>query len=453
MEKLTLPRNTGNSIQQTFEQEYQESVFNTLEQNEFLDIMRNKTVVVDISIKKVLQSWNQKTEMYINTVSWLPKWINIKNPDVLVQFCRIHGFLPMIRNIYLDDLDISKLKELPQIMKLFEWIVRQWNINFALYSEISKIIDLMEENGLDSYDVADFYYIYSVFENIRQVGFFDIPNSFWKKLEKNWNTWTFSENIFCEIAFRLENEIRQTLGIYSTYLNMASKEDDEKRKTDMRFTFNSWNDNEEEYQHIPVQLTTSNCTKWTFSKNRATHKKTGARNKLNEIEKKLLSPETTQESFPFVVIFVNWDFSKKVHKGQILQEYKEWASNSCKRQQQSISKFPFFINTIEQDCLVSPKIAYIVLNLIFQNISFKKDFGGKRQTTDYRNKIQCDINEILEDMWQSKIGWVFMDKIWVQINEINQIKPNNAKKNWTLTYYDITFTYKQQKLGVFRIYV
>lgn len=440
-------------IQKSFIKNYQEKVLSSLEQDEILDIIENKTVVVDLSIRKVKRSWDKKIEMNMNTISGLPQWLNIQNPDVLVQFCRIHWFFPIIRNIYLDNIDISKVEFLPHLMDLFFWLIKNWDINFALNSELSKIVDLMEQNGLDSYDIWDLFYIFSIFRNVRSVGAWDVPHSFWPNLQKNRNVWTFSENIFCEIAFRLENEVRNAFGIYATYLNLASMRDDTEKKIDMWFSINnidSWGDG---YKELPVQFTTTNTWRWTFSKN----DNKGVRyslKKLERIEKKLFEEEfRSRYNFPFVVLFVNWDFSKVVGKDDFLESYRNWISNKETREEQSISKFPFFINTMDQEGLVAPKVWYIVLNAIFSQLKFKKYFKWLRQIKDYISGLQQEIDGFIEDMEWVKIWWVYMDKIWISIDDIQTVKSPNPKQKFYLTYYDITFTYKWKKQWAVRIYL
>ncbi len=451
MEKEKLSLSNKNDFESRFTKEYKQSILWALSQEEVLNVIKNKTISVDMSINKVLQSWDKKTEMLLTTVSWLPKGINIRNPDVLVQFCRIHWFFPIVRNIYLEWLDITKIKDLPQIMNLFFWMIKKWNINFAVYSEISKIVDLLDENWIDWYDVADFYYILWVFDNIRHAWFSDIPTSFWNSLQKNRNTWTFSENIFCEVAFRLENELRNALGIYSTYLNLASMRDDTENKTDMWFTLNSWNSNKSYYKHLPVQFTTSyfgarNWYSWNMSP--------WANKKLMWIEKKLFQEQVNgKANLPFVVLSVNWEFSKKIANSEYLDSYQNWISNKDSRESQSLWKFPFFINTLDQESLIAPKVAYVMLNLLFSKLKFKKSFKWKRDVLSYKDEMNSFLNEILESSKWIKIGWIYLDKIWAKVDSIYKIKSPNPKQNFYLSCYTVSFSYKWKFLWNFKIYV
>ncbi len=429
-----------------FISEYKNNVLNALWEKEVFEIIKNKSIVVDINMKKVFHWWDKKTEIHLNTVSWLPENMQIKNPDVLIQFCKIHWFFPIIRNIYIDDLDISKIKELPEIMSLFAWIIRKWDINFALYSEINKIIDsLEEEKWISFYDIADFYYIFYVFASIRKVWFHDIIKTFGKNLEKNKNPGTFSENIFCEVALRLENEIRDTFGIYSTYLNLASMREDVNDKTDMQLTLNIWKNKSLEYKDIPIQFTTS------YLKPENTEIKT---KKIDWIEKRLLKGESNERiNLPFVVMFVNWSFGNEINYWNFLWEYKEWVDKKSIRQQQSTSKFPFFINTLHKQNLIAPKVGYIVLNVLFMLIEFKWIWKWKKQKTSHLKNIQEQIDNFLETMKWKKIWWVFVDKIWIQITDIVNVQDPNPKKNWNLTAYNINYYYKWNTLGAFKIYV
>ncbi|MBS8122323.1 hypothetical protein [Candidatus Vampirococcus lugosii] len=422
---------------------YKRQVLSSLSEGQLDDIIKNKTIIIDLYIRKYLYSGNWKTEISFSPIQGLPEGLKIQNPDVLIQFCKIHGFFPIIQNIYLDKIDISKIKEIPQLLNLFIWMIKNGDIHYALYSEISKIIDILEGNGLNNYDIADFYYIMSVFDNIRTVGTRDIPQSFGSGLQKNRNQGTFSENIFCEIAFRLENELRKALGIYSTYLKLASMREDNERKTDMNITVNKGENDLDSYKTYPVQFTISN-----IEENKKLNRQYNVNKKILGIEKWLFTEmfKTKTKITPFIVLSVNGDFAKKLSKGEFQEQYDKRISNKEFRESQSDSKFPFFINILKQEDLVGAKVGYVVLNIFISKIDLEDQ---NLMSEDIEHKIK----EILENMEGKKIGWIFLDKISIKISEKKTIKSPNPKQKINLTFYDIEYSYKEKKYGNMKIYI
>jgi hypothetical protein len=64
-------------------------------------------------------------------------------------FCRIHGLIPIINNISIENIDIQQVRELYVVFNFFiEYIRRGREINFAMFGEINKMLEELEEYGL-----------------------------------------------------------------------------------------------------------------------------------------------------------------------------------------------------------------------------------------------------------------------------------------------------------------
>gem|GEM_PF-3582662 len=65
---------------------------------------------------------------------------------MLLEFCKIHGFIPIIKDIYIDGENISNIKDLKFMCNFFQnYIKNNGQIPFVIYGEISKIIDKFQE--------------------------------------------------------------------------------------------------------------------------------------------------------------------------------------------------------------------------------------------------------------------------------------------------------------------
>ena len=127
--------------------------------------------------------------------------MTIDNLNSFLDFCAIHGFIPMIDKILIDGKDISQIKE---VFSLFEFALFENNPLIAniLANEISKLEFAFQGPAREilSYTQQISTYTTSTYQYL--LG---------GKLQKIKNEGTLSENIFAEIALRIENQIREKI--------------------------------------------------------------------------------------------------------------------------------------------------------------------------------------------------------------------------------------------------
>jgi len=187
----------------------------------------------------------------------------------------------------------------------------------------------------------------------------------WDKLQKLKNVWTLSENIFAEVAIRMENQIREKVWIESSYLKLAGYKDDMEKKTDMDFIIKKTPN--QSYQLIPMQFTTGSPT--------------GERIKEKNIETyliKLINEWVAQSGGgSFILLSVNWEFSKhithweKADKFMLNKEYDNWVNDPREREKTVWSKFPLFIDSIDHKIIQPAEIMYIALHMLYKKYNFK----------------------------------------------------------------------------------
>lgn len=125
--------------------------------------------------------------------------MTIDNLNSFLDFCAIHGFIPMIDKILIDGKDISQLKE---VFSLFEFALFENNplianilaneinkLEFAFQGPAREILSYIQQ--ISTYTTSTYQYLLG------------------DKLQKTKNEGTLSENIFAEVALRIENQIRE----------------------------------------------------------------------------------------------------------------------------------------------------------------------------------------------------------------------------------------------------
>ena len=72
------------------------------------DLFRKRAIVWDIWSYSRKLWWEDKQITQFKCKYWL--WITIDNLNSFLDFCAIHGFIPMVDKIYIESHDISQIK-------------------------------------------------------------------------------------------------------------------------------------------------------------------------------------------------------------------------------------------------------------------------------------------------------------------------------------------------------
>lgn len=262
----------------------------------------------------------------------------------------------MVDKIYIESHDISQIKEL---YTLFAFAITKPTNPLIINSLANEIRKLEREFQWPAKDVLLYLqqivaYTTSTYQYL-----------LWDKLQKLKNVWTLSENIFAEVAIRMENQIREKVWIESSYLKLAGYKDDMEKKTDMDFIIKKTPN--QSYQLIPMQFTTGSPT--------------GERIKEKNIETyliKLINEWVAQSGGgSFILFSVNWEFSKHIthwEKTDIFmlnKEYDNWVNDPREREKTVWSKFPLFIDSIDHKIIQPAEIMYIALHMLYKKYNFK----------------------------------------------------------------------------------
>lgn len=328
------------------------------------DLFVKRAIVGDIISDKIKIWWEEKQVTKFKCKYWL--WITVDNLNSFLDFCAIHGFIPMIDKIYIWWQDVSKIKKL---YTFFAFAITKASNPLIINSLGNEIRKLDKEFQWPSRDVLD--YIQRIIDhNIKTYQYL-----LWENLQKLNNKWALSENIFAEVAIRLENQIRDNLKIESSYLKLAWYNDDNEHKTDMKFIIKKTGT--QSYQDIPMQFTTS-WPVWVMEKEK-------------NIEKYIFqSLNGHKKIWNFLIFAVNGEFSKhithwdnfeeenneetgnKETSEEILnKEYDNWVDNPEEREKNVGSKFPLFIDSIDPKIIQPAEVMYIALHMLYNKYSFR----------------------------------------------------------------------------------
>jgi len=318
------------------------------------DLFRKRAIVWDIWSYSRKLWWEDKQITQFKCKYWL--WITIDNLNSFLDFCAIHGFIPMVDKIYIESHDISQIKEL---YTLFAFAITKPSNPLIINSLANEIRKLEKNFQWPARDVLLYLqqivaYTTSTYQYL-----------LWDKLQKLKNVWTLSENIFAEVAIRMENQIREKVWIESSYLKLAGYKDDMEKKTDMDFIIKKTPN--QSYQLIPMQFTTGSPT--------------GERIKEKNIETyliKLINEWVAQSGgWSFILFSVNWEFSKHITHGEkedkfmLNKEYDNWVNDPREREKTVWSKFPLFIDSIDHKIIQPAEIMYIALHMLYKKYNFK----------------------------------------------------------------------------------
>ncbi len=440
--KTYLPENT--SLNDSIENMYKKELLNNLNKKNQEKILKNKTITLDLKIQKNKNNF----ELLFCWQEWFPN-IKIKNIDALIYFCKLHWFFPKLNKIYIDEIEISKkIIELDTLLKF--WIVN-WEFNFWLFWEISKITKslnkfLNKDKEKKDYSEPELNFLISQFERLFIQTPKDIINIFWKNLERMRIDWALLENIFAEIALRIEDKIREYLNIYSTYLINSQIKDDKENKTDLTWTIKK--ESKDNYSKIPIQLSISSKQDIDKSWNYKWHK-------IKNIEEFLIKENNKNNlHIPFVVLLINWEFEKEAKNWKIINKYNKWLENKDQtREKQTGEKFPFFIDNINQKYLNWAETMYFVLHIIYKSLNLE-GINNQEQLEEISQNIQEEMKKLKNTEIKLSKNKCNLEKIKIDIDYSNTI----SKKEYETTSEKLTkrifeIKYNEKKLWTIIIYI
>lgn len=350
--------------------------------------------------------------------------MTIDNLNSFLDFCAIHGFIPMIDKILIDGKDISQLKE---VFSLFE---------FALFENDPLIANILA-NEINKLEFAFQGPAREVLSYIQQISTYTTSTYQYllgDKLQKIRNEGTLSENIFAEVALRIENQIREKVWIMSSYMKLAGYDEDTLEKTDMHFVL----------KKTPQQSYLSVPTQFTIGANG------GLRNKKEKIEEYLLREVNNWTSTPenFLVLAVNGEFKKNISNpnfwNTLNTEYKQRLTSPEEREKSVGKKFPLFINTLDQKIIQPAEVLYIALHLLYKKYDFKN-------TTKASYLKACEKKGKIDKTNHNEINGILLSDIMIDEVEIARIK-NGHPNAHTLLKHEYHISYQGEKMGTIIVY-
>lgn len=330
---------------------YYGSLYNNFDKPE----IQARIVNIDIILQLIQDDSHRNLyKIYIQPQTWLPQ-ILIKNPASFFVLCTIHGFLPNVESIIVQDswkkinlLEYQHLIAVTRMIQLF--FVR--GFDFVLYDVINKILqnakirELFRDSGITQLNQNEILAMSKILEDIKKVWFDNHKHHFHEDLGKLFNVGAFSENLFLEVAIKFENNVREIVGYESTYIKPASFVEDTQHKTDFNRIY-CINSKEKKYNDIPIQFTSASDE---------------ANNKLNSILQYFRNSNLKE----FVFIKIDGKFRENVN--EIISIYRERIENAQQRQTYDPTVFPLFINH-HQENIDEIIIAYVFLHHIMKRIS------------------------------------------------------------------------------------
>ena len=354
--------------------------------------------------------------------------ILVNNINSFINICCTHAFFPMVDRIIIDGHDITSsafndyFKDL--IMEINNLILRNILINETL--KIEKSTQILLKNVKTSLDEITWF----TTETTKFI--------LWKKFEKIKNIWPLSENLFVEIAARLENKIREFFWFRCSYMQVAWHRDDAQRKTDMYHYYKRTI--YEKSKIVPIQF-----TYWKKSKE-------------HDVETYLRDHKDEHREKCFMIISVQWKFKEWILHDNLLWKYKSWLDNPEEREILTEKRFPLFIDLVDQKIIQPAEIIYIALHIICRE-EFKMTF--------------LEGKWFIWDKWDEKflhneehtINWINLDNIsieYVRDGEKSEKSKNKKrrKKNkdsnkidlWSISKRKYVIKYNKTKMWTIIMY-
>lgn len=387
------------------------------------EYLATRAIVWDISSYTKKIGGEDQNVIQFKCKYWL--WIVVDNLNSFLDFCAIHGFIPMIDKIYIDSQDVTKIKELYTFFA------------FAITNPSNPLIANSLANEIKKLEKSTQWPAREVLLYLQQIILYTTSTYqylLWDRLQKVHNLWTLSENIFAEIAIRIENQIREKVWIESSYIKLAWFRDDIDKKTDMDFIIKKTPS--QAYQMIPLQFTTW-WVIWVSQKEK-------------DIEQFLIkSINNGSKMDSFIIFSVNWEFSKHIthedknDKTALNTEYKDWINDRGEREKTVWSKFPLFIDSIDPKIIQPAEIMYIALHMLFKKYNFRY--------SEKDSYIQSFKNGKIDRTNHSEINGINLDNIYIDNYKISKIcnpRPNYA---WMLKH-EFIITYNWEQLWMIVVY-
>lgn len=399
------------------------------------DLFARRAIVWDIISYSTKVWWEEKQITKFKCKYWL--WITVDNLNSFLDFCAIHGFIPMVDKISIWWKDVSKIKEL---YTFFSFAISKPSNPLIINSLGNEIRKLDKMFQWPSRDVLD--YLQRIVEHNTKT----FQYLLWERLQKIKNKWALSENIFAEVAIRLENQIREKIWIESSYLKLAWYKDDMDNKTDMDFIIKKTPT--QSYQVVPMQFTTS--WPWWVIKNKEKSVENYIFQSLNE-HKKIWSFLILAVNGKFSEHIAHWDKLDKENDGEdteymiLNKEYSDWIENPEEREKNVGGKFPLFIDSIDPKIIQPAEVMYIALHMLYKKYNFRytvkdwyiKSFKkcGKIDKTNRSEISNIKLSDIRIDQY-SKNEWSFKVD-WCTVEEVKNPRPNfpSLLKHRFLIYY------------------
>ena len=388
------------------------------------DLFARRAIVWDIRSYSRKIWWEEKQITQFKCKYWL--WITVDNLNSFLDFCAVHGFIPMVDKIYIEWHDISQIKEL---YHFFAFVISKPSnpmIANSLANEIKKLEDSVQWPAKEvlrylqqivSYTASTYQYL------------------LWDRLQKIKNIWTLSENIFAEIAIRLENQIREKIWIESSYLKLAWYKDDMEKKTDMDFIIKKTPN--QSYQLIPMQFTTCSTR--------------GEAIKEKDVESYLIKKINSWDSQnSFILFAVRWEFAKHMthwdKEGMVIlnKEYNDWINNPLEREKNVWSKFPLFIDSIDPKIIQPAEVMYVALHMLYKKYNFKH--SEKESYLNAFNKI-WKIDRT--NRWE--INWMRISDISISNSSIETMENPRPNYPWILKHR-FEISYQWESMWVIVVY-
>mgnify|MGYP003292615590 CR=1 FL=1 len=387
------------------------------------EYLATRAIVWDILIYTKKIWWEEKYIIQFKCKYGL--WIVIDNLNSFLDFCAIHWFVPMVDKIYIESQDVTKIKELYTFFA------------FAITNPSNPLIANSLANEIRKLEETAQWPVKEVLLYLQQIILYTTSTYqylLWDRLQKVHNLWTLSENIFAEIAIRVENQIREKVWIESSYLKLAWFKDDINNKTDMDFIIKRTPS--QAYQMIPLQFTTWSVY-WVKTKER-------------DIEKFLIKSINNDSKIDSFIIFsVNWEFSKHIthedknDKTALNMEYKDWIEDRSEREKSVWNKFPLFIDSINWKIIQPAEIMYIALHMLFKRYCFKY--------SEKDSYLQSFKNGKIDRTNHSEINGVILDEIYIDNENIEKIDNPRPWYPWILKH-EFRISYRWEIVWMIVVY-
>ncbi|PID34895.1 MAG: hypothetical protein CR971_00855 [candidate division SR1 bacterium] len=356
----------------------------------------------------------------------------IKNPEVFLHFCSIHGLTPRINDITINGKNLEKYHDLHS---LIIFLLKEKDLLFSqdIMNDIKKLQpETLQEIGYET--IREILQTITVFSRYNQSEYGKI---YGPKNQKLRMTNTFAENIFLEIAMEMEKKVRKKLKIKSTYMHLAKYDEDMFFKTDMKFLFRkSQND---EYIPYPIQFTLGKEN----SQNMQRKEKKIEHFLQERIKRKKLGYKD------FIVLGVNGGFTEYITSKYIKESYEQRRKNPEKQNKNNEYILPFFMKQLDKQKIIPAKTMYIILNTLYSEFNFSQDQNTKIQQNIWKRIPFKEHN--YAEICTKKIGSICLKDIKI-FAKYKTITITTQDKVQYMTKRRFSVNYQGKHIGRISIY-